>query len=374
MRLSKPLLLSQVVLWAVSAGVGGEPTLEEIRVAPEGRGFVLFPSGARFVPWGFNYDHDERSRLLEDYWEMEWPKVAEDFREMKALGANAVRIHLQLGKFLKGANEPNPEALQRLEKLIALAEGTGLYLNLTGLGCYRKQDVPGWYQALEESERWGVQVRFWEEVAARCVGSRAIFCYDLMNEPVVAGGKRSAGDWLGPPFGEFHFVQFITLDPRGRRPEIARAWINTLARAIRRVDPRGLVTVGLVDWSLDRPGLTSGFVPAAVAPELDFLSVHIYPESGKLDEAVVTLEAFAAVGKPVVIEETFPLKCGVAEFRRFLDRSRPHAAGWFGFYWGKSPEELRRSGTIADHMMLGSLELFRELAPSIAKAGLDPSD
>ena len=89
--------------------------------------------------------------------------------------------------------------------------------------------------------------------------------------------------------------------------------MKTLAAAIRKEDKRHLVTVGLVDWSLDRPGLTSGFVPKAIADDLDFLCVHLYPETGKVDEAIETLKGFA-VGKPVVIEETFPLKCSREEF------------------------------------------------------------
>ena len=44
-----------------------------------------------------------------------------------------------------------------------------------------------------------------------------------------------------------------------------------------------------MDWSLDRPGLTSGFVPEKVADDLDFVSVHLYPEKGKVDEALKTL-------------------------------------------------------------------------------------
>ena len=31
-----------------------------VRVARDGRSFVLSPSGRPFVPWGLNYDHDER--------------------------------------------------------------------------------------------------------------------------------------------------------------------------------------------------------------------------------------------------------------------------------------------------------------------------
>jgi hypothetical protein len=57
-------------------------------------------------------------------------------------------------------------------------------------------------------------------------------------------------------------------------------------------------------------------VPEKIAGELDFLAVHIYPESRKLDEAVETIKAFAAAGKPVLVEETFPLKCSAKDLER----------------------------------------------------------
>ncbi|MCS7272207.1 MAG: cellulase family glycosylhydrolase, partial [Gemmataceae bacterium] len=207
-----------------------------VQLSEGARGFVLAGTSQSFRPWGFNYDHDERGRLLEDYWESEWAKVEEDFAEMKALGANCVRVHLQFGQFMEAIDKPNSKALRQLERLLRLAEQQGLYLDLTGLGCYHKKDVPAWYDALDEAGRWQAQARFWTAVAERAAHSPAVFCYDLMNEPVVPGGKREAGDWLPPPFGDKHFVQFITLDQGQRtRPEIARAWIRQLVQAIRRV-------------------------------------------------------------------------------------------------------------------------------------------
>ena len=234
------------------------------------------------------------------------------------------------------------------------------------MGCYHKQDVPAWYDELAEPGRWDAQARFWEAVAERCAKSPAIFCYDLMNEPVVPGGSRKPGDWLGPPFAGKHFVQFITLDQTDRpRPAIARQWCHKLVAAIRKHDQRHLVTVGLVPWSLDRPGLTSGFVPKEIAPELDFVAVHLYPETGKLGEAIETLKGFA-VGKPVVVEEMFPLKCTADELDAFIDQSRTVASGWIGFYWGKTPEQYRQSGTIQDAVVLGWLELFqRRTRPAV---------
>ena len=61
-----------------------------------------------------------------------------------------------------------------------------------------------------------------------------------------------------------------------------------------------------------------------------------------------------------MIEETFPLKCSVEEFGQFIDGSKKHAAGWIGFYWGKPPEELRRSKTISRRHDAGLAGVVRE--------------
>jgi hypothetical protein len=334
-----------------------------VGVSEDRSGFVLQPSGQRFVPWGFNYDHDETGRLIEDYWEREWPKVEDDFREMKELGANVVRVHLQLNRFMKDEETPNPDGLRRLARLLRLAERTQLYLDVTGLGCYHSQDVPAWYDALSEELRWAVQARFWQAVARECRESPAIFCYDLMNEPVAPAGRGKGTNWLGPAFAGKHFVQWISQEIRGRsRPAVAREWIQRLSKSIRAEDSRRLITVGLVPWSLDRPGLQSGFVPMEIAPDLDFICVHLYPERGQVTDALETLKGFA-VGKPVVIEETFPLKCSRDEFVEFIEQSRPIASGWVGFYWGKTPEQCRASGTIGDALMLAWLEYFKNNPP-----------
>ncbi len=99
-----------------------------LQVAKDKKSFTLDPSGKQFTPWGFNYDHDTQGRLIEDYWDQEWDRVEVHFGQMKKLGANVVRIHLQVGKFMDAADKPNEKALDRLTKLIALAEKERLYL------------------------------------------------------------------------------------------------------------------------------------------------------------------------------------------------------------------------------------------------------
>jgi endo-1,4-beta-mannosidase len=287
--------------------------------------------------------------------------VEADFREMKQLGANVVRIHLQMGKFMRDPAEPNVAALDRLDRLVGLAERVQLYLDLTGLACYHKADVPAWYDTLPEQERWEVQARFWEAVAGRCAQSPAIFCYDLMNEPVVPSGKKET-DWLLGELGGKYFVQRISLDLAGRtQREVAKAWVDWLVRAIRSHDDRHLITVGVIPWVLVFPKAKPLFYSREVAENLDFACVHFYPETGKIDEAVKALAAYD-IGKPVVIEEIFPLKCSSAELDEFIERSKATASGWIGFYWGKTPEEYRQSNTLSDALTLAWLELFQRRA------------
>jgi hypothetical protein len=344
-------------------GAYADEKLPRIVVDKTSRGFAEEGAGRPFTPWGFNYDHDRDGRLIEDYWDSEWKSVEEDFAEMKQLGANVARVHLQFGKFMDTADQPNEKNLAALSKLLVLAEKTGIYLDLTGLGCYHKADVPAWYDELDEAGRWKAQANFWSAVAKTCSSSPAVFCYDLMNEPVSPAGNRKPGEWLGPAFAGKHFVQMISLEQKDRpRPEIAQAWIKQLVTAIREHDKRTLVTVGLVDWSLDRPGLTSGFVPSEIAADLDFIAVHLYPETDKLEENLATLKGFD-IGKPIVIEETFPLKASADDFKTFMTRSKGTAAGWIGFYWGQSPAELRPPKSIGEGLTLAWLEFFEANKP-----------
>jgi len=333
--------------------------MDWITISEEGHGFVFTMSGKKFIPWGFNYDHDHRMRLIEEYWDAEWATVVEDFREMKELGANVVRIHLQFSRFMEAPNKPNEQALKQLARLLKLAEETGLYLDLTGLACYRKADTPRWYDEMREADRWRAQATFWQAIAARCKDSPAILCYDLMNEPFVPGKPRDPGDWLTGKLSDFYFVQALTLDPKGRTPpQVAEKWAGQLTASIRKHDRRHSITIGLLPIS------GPAFVKA-VAPHLDFICVHEYPKGGKLEESLERLKVFS-VGKPLVIEEMFPLSCTAQELGQFIKRSSPPASGWIGFYWGQTPEQLQQSNGIAEAMTLAWLKLFLEANPNRA--------
>ncbi|MCO8120620.1 glycoside hydrolase family 5 protein [Stieleria sp. TO1_6] len=363
------LALAFLSLASIGSTLEAVEPLPMIRVSDDGKGFVQSESGQRFIVWGVNYDHDSDGRLLDEYWIEEWDTVVQDFDEMKQLGVNVVRVHLQFGKFMIKADKPNPLALGQLAKLVELAEEKRLYLDITGLACYHKQNIPDWYVALDESQRWRTQSVFWQAVAKVCAGSPAVFCYDLMNEPVLPG-KEVETEWLGGELGGKFFVQRLSLDAKGRdRQQIAAAWVRQMTDAIRRVDADHMITVGVIPWVFAFGGGKPLFYSPEVGEPLDFVAVHFYPEKGKIDAAVEALKKYE-VGKPLVIEEMFPLKSGVEGMREFVIRSASHADGWISFYWGTPAAELKQkpNATFSDAFVATWLEMFQTMAED-AKSG-----
>lgn len=97
---------------------------------------------------------------------------------------------------------------------------------------------------------------------------------------------------------------------------------------------------------------------------MSFASVHFYPEKGKVDKAIAALQVYD-IGKPLVIEEFFPLKCSLEEADAFLTKARPITDGLTSFYWGTTQAEYRRQASIQGAIVAGWLDYFQEHAPSI---------
>jgi hypothetical protein len=158
-------------------------------------------------------------------------------------------------------------------------------------------------------------------------------------------------------------LQAVTLNSGTRdHTAVAHAWTTNLVTAIRRHDQRHLVTIGLLPNSGESASAGSGFDPGIVGGALDFIAVHVYPKSGKFKQELANLDNFR-VGKPLVIEETFPMLCRPAELRDFIQSSKSRASGWISFYWGQTPEELKRSTNPADKLQRDWIEIFRKSAP-----------
>ena len=90
-------------------------------------------------------------------------------------------------------------------------------------------------------------------------------------------------------------------------------------------------------------------------------SISLVPATPRFNLA--TLAAFALPGKPVVIEETFPLGATMENFAKFIAASHKDAAGWLGFYWGKPLAELQPDAKPEDALLRAWLEFFKSHPP-----------
>jgi hypothetical protein len=328
------VLGSRLGLAACLAAAGlavGSPAPAQALPVVERQGADLTIGGERFRVWGFNYGVGDRYAILSYFDAPTKPRLRQivaDMREARSLGANTLRVYLELKAFMKGPREPNARALDALARLLKRANLLHLYLDLTGNLVWRSP--PAWYDNLPEQVRWAVQARFWRAVARTAAESPAVLVYELTSEPVIEPSDR----WYGGEFGGYTFVQRIVRDTAGRdASQLARRWIRRLGASIRKHDQRHLIGLGLL------PQSAGPFGPANVADMLDVLLVHEYPEEGRANEAISVVRQFAAQHKPVILGETAPLFATLSTWESFLRGSRRHVDGYLSFYDGRTPAE-----------------------------------
>ena len=109
-----------------------------------------------------------------------------ELRAARSMGANSMRIYLQLGQVMATATTPRARTLRALQRLLALAHTDHVYLDITGDLVWRPSRAPTWYARLPWQARWRVQARFWKAVAHAAATSPAVLCYELTSEPIVS--------------------------------------------------------------------------------------------------------------------------------------------------------------------------------------------
>ena len=120
------------------------------------------------------------------------------------------------------------------------------------------------------------------------------------------------------------------------------------------------------DWNASIPRADK-----AAIEQLDFVSPHLYPKTGKVEDELKLLQKFDW-GKPIVIGETFPLNCGADEERAFLLKSHEFAHGWIGHWPDESPAELAKmkktgKATIQNAISLSWVDLFKDIGPKMTE-------
>jgi hypothetical protein len=304
--------------------------------------------------WGFNWgvgDHAPVIAYFDDPTAANFAVLRSELATARALGANSMRIYLQLGQVMATPTQPRQRTLTALQQLLGLAQRDGIYLDITGDLVWHPSRQPAWYGRMPDQQRWQVQARFWTAVAHAASSSPAVLCYELTSEPLVA---TTPGYYYGR-MGNWYFEQSIATATGTHADHLARAWTRLMANAVRAQDDRP-VTIGLL------PSTTGPFAPANIADLLDMLIVHDYPKTDQAPAAETLIRTFAATHKPVLLGETSILNDNAATQDQFLTGAAPYLSGTFEFFNGQDPNTMQIH-SIPDALYKVGVRQFEALRP-----------
>jgi hypothetical protein len=312
----------------------------------------LYAGSRPWRAWGMNWgagSHEPVIAYFDNPTAKNLATLGSELRTARKMGANTMRIYLQLGQVMATPTQPRQRTLTALQRLLGLAQQNGVYLDITGDLVWQPARAPAWYAPMPVQARWRVQARFWTAVARTASSSPAVLCYELTSEPIVS----PTPGYYYSDMGGYYFQQSIATAPASHARAIARAWTRPLADAVRSQDDRP-VTIGLL------PNTTGPFSPGNIGDLLDMLTVHEYPSTRQAPAAVSIIRSFAASHKPVLLGETFILNDDTATQDAFLTGAAPHLAGALEFFDGRSPANTHIHTTY-DAIYQASLRQFQTL-------------
>jgi hypothetical protein len=323
------------------------------------RGDRLYAGDRPWRAWGMNWgagDHEPVLAYFDHPTATNLAVLSSELHVARAMGANSMRIYLELGQVMATPTRPRQRTLTALTRLLALAQSSNIYLDITGDLVWRPSRAPNWYAQMPWHERWQVQARFWRAVAHTAASSPAVLCYELTSEPIVSPTKG----YYFSPLGGFYFNQSIATASGPHADTLARSWTRLLATTVHSEDDRP-VTIGLL------PKITGPFSPANVADLLDLLTVHEYPTTGNAQAAVTVIRSFAAHHRPLLLGETAMLDDDAATQHTFLTDAASYLSGSFEFFDGRDPADMQAL-TIADAVYQQGLEQFMTLRTDLLSA------
>jgi hypothetical protein len=316
----------------------------------------LYADGRPWRAWGMNWgigDHAPVVAYFDNPTQGNLAVLRAELRTARAIGANSMRIYLQLSEVMATPTRARKRTLEALRKLLALAQSDRIYLDITGDLVWQPDRAPAWYGRMPFRQRWQVQARFWKAVAHAANTSPAVLCYELTSEPIVA---QTPGYYYGQ-IGNWWFVQSIATSQGPKALALARSWTRLLADTVRSQDDRP-VSIGLLP-------LTSGpFAPANIADLLDMLIVHEYPITGGAPAATSLIHSFAAFNEPVLLGETFTLTDDATTQGQFLTSAAPDLVGTLEFFDGRDPRTIEVHSSY-DALYKTSLDQFIALRPQL---------
>jgi len=74
---------------------------------------------------------------------------------------------------------------------------------------------------------------------------------------------------------------------------------------------------------------------------------------------------FYDIGKPLVVEETFPLSCSLEELDEFIEGAKDRVDGWISHYFGNSIEEHATGAKPSGEVTAKFLEYWKDKSAKI---------
>jgi len=250
------------------------------RVLHDSHGKPVYPIGVNYWP---------RRTAVEMWTRWDPEGIAQDLREMRALGLNTVRFFLRTADFADAEGNLIPEALEKLDTFLALCRKHGLYaLPSFFVGHMSGMNFPiPWEQGRDfytDPEVLARSRRFVQAIVARYRDEEAILGWLLSNE--------------------------ITNHTEKRETHVLLGWMRDMYQAIRALDPHRPIAPG--DGGDDLKGAGLGFPEGTLGgvEELregeDFVSLHHYygdTDALRFSHAPAGVVRLCDIGLPVLMEE-----------------------------------------------------------------------
>ncbi|GAA2335668.1 cellulase family glycosylhydrolase [Dactylosporangium salmoneum] len=295
--MKRRLALAGAALVAVAASivVAAQPASAAVGLHISGRNIVE-ANGQTFVMRGVNHPH---------VW---YTGQTSSFANVKALGANTVRVVLGSGKRWGPSNDiPNIIALCKASRLICVLE----VHDTTGYG------EDGAAATLDEA------VNYWISQKANLVGQESYVAINIGNEPI---GNNNPAQWTAA----------------------------TVA-AIQKMRSNGFQHLLMVDapnWGQDWQNVmrdNAQTVLDADTQKNTVLSIHMYSVYNTASKITDYLDRFQAAGWPLVIGEFgWQFNSGEVDHETILSEANKRGLGYIGWSWSGNTDPILDMATNFD--------------------------
>ena len=255
--------------------------------------------------------------------------AATDFANIRAWGANTVRIELAQFYWLPTARSYDPGYRPRVERVVRQAREAGLHVILalqgTDRGLADYIPVGNTHQPMADRNH---SIPFWRDVATRFSGDGGVL-FELKSEPFPIGGRGGYSNWEMWRNGGSHPADNVY----GPRPAFEAVGMQELYETVRGTGAKNIVIIGGTNWAYRLDGVPANRIRGYnIAYATHPWNHPRYPDANQ----PATWEedwAFLAKTDPVIITEFGTLDCKEPYVRALLDRADAGGMSWIAWMW-----------------------------------------